>query len=54
MTTVHFEIYFEDLTDVAQHYLCKALKTTPEEENWETIPLVVIDRELKEEKKEEN
>ena len=45
-----FEIYYEDLTEAAQHYLCKALKTTPEKENWaDAFPLAVIERELKKE-----
>ena len=44
-----FEIHYEDLTEVAQHYLCKAFETTPKEENWNSFPLVVIERELEEE-----
>lgn len=40
-----FEIFYEDLTGVAQHYLCDTFKTTPEEENWDTLPLAIIERE---------
>ena len=43
-----FEIHYEDLTEVAQHYLCKAFETTPEEENWNSFPITVIERELEE------
>ena len=44
-----FEIYFSDLTEVAQEALLKAFKTALQEENWETMPLAVIERELEEE-----
>ena len=44
-----FEIYYEDLTEAAQHYLCKAFETTPEEEFRNPSPLAVIERELEEE-----
>lgn len=43
-----FEIHYEDLTEVAQHYLCKAFETTPKEENWDSSPLAVIEREEEE------
>ena len=43
-----FEIHYEDLTEVAQYYLCKAFKTTPEKENWNSFPITVIERELEE------
>jgi len=49
MKIIHFNIYFEDLTEVAQHYLCKKFKTTAEAENWDCIPLAIIDREIEEE-----
>lgn len=49
---IQFEIYFEDLTEIAQHYLCKTFKTTPEKENWENIPLAFVARELEAEEKE--
>ena len=47
-----FEIYYQDLTEEAQHYLDKTFKTIPEDENWDPIPLAVIEREL-EQKEEE-
>lgn len=42
-----FTLYFEDLEGDAQEELCKALKTTKEEENWDVIPLTIIEREEK-------
>ena len=44
-----FSIYYEDLTEVAQHYFCKAFKTTPEKEHISPLPLAVIERELEKE-----
>ena len=39
-----FEIYFNDLVEEAQDHLLKHFETTFEDENWETIPIVVIAR----------
>ncbi len=50
--TITYEIYYQDLTEVAQHYLCKQFKTSPEKENWDSIPLTVIEREVEEEEKD--
>ena len=44
---VAFEIFYSDLNETSQFYLCKAFKTTPEDENWEIQPLAVIEREMK-------
>lgn len=41
-----FTIYFEDLTEKAQHYLLEEFKTTSEEENWDVMPLITIEREM--------
>lgn len=43
-----FKLYYNDLTEVAQHYLCVHFKTTPEEENRDSNPLTIIERELEE------
>lgn len=43
--TKAFEIFYQDLTESAQHYLCKAFKTTPEEENWDVCPLAIVEKE---------
>ena len=45
---VFFEIYYQDFTEAAQHYLCKKFKTTPEKEKLNTFPLVILTRELEE------
>jgi len=39
-----FEIYLSDLSKEAQAQLCAIWNTTPEEENWDTMPLAVIER----------
>lgn len=44
-----FDIYYEDLNKEAQEALCKAFGTTPEEENWDMVPLASIQREEDEE-----
>ena len=41
-----FEILFDDLTKESQKRLCKEFKTSPEEENWEIIPIAYISREI--------
>lgn len=48
-----FEIYFDDLTKEAKNRLLEEFETTPEDENWETIPLATIDREEEDEAGEE-
>uniref|UniRef100_A0A6H1ZCZ4 Uncharacterized protein n=1 Tax=viral metagenome TaxID=1070528 RepID=A0A6H1ZCZ4_9ZZZZ len=40
-----FSIHFSDLTKDAQEELCEEFQTTPQEENWDIIPLATIDRE---------
>ena len=40
------EIYFEDLTPEAQEGLLRTLETDQGWENWETVPLAVIEREV--------
>lgn len=40
-----FEIYYKDLSPEAQHRLCKEWETTEEDENWDCIPLAIIERE---------
>jgi len=39
------EIYFEDLTREAQERLLGTFETDQDQENWETVPLSVIERE---------
>lgn len=40
-----FDIMFKDLTPKAQAELCKIFKTAPDEENWDSFPIAVIERE---------
>ena len=40
------EIYFRDLTPDAQDHLLKEFRTSEEDENWDTIPIAVIEREI--------
>ena len=42
-----FEIYFTDLNESAKKEICEVFDTSPEEENWETIPLSIFEREIK-------
>lgn len=49
-----FEIYFRDLNEDAQKRLLEELKTKEEDENWETIPLAIFEREEEEENTSEN
>lgn len=49
--TIQFTIYFEDLTKIAQHYLCKTFKTTPEEEHRSSFSLTTIEREQEQKEK---
>jgi len=39
------EIFFHNLTEECQEEILDAWGTTPEDENWEYIPLAIIDRE---------
>ena len=41
-----FEIFYDDLTVSAQVQLCNVFKTSPEKENWDNIPLTVIERKM--------
>jgi len=43
-----FEIYFRDLTPEAQANLLEEFNTTEENENWETIPIAIIERGIEE------
>ena len=40
-----FEIYFLDLTEEAQIDLLKTFNTNPMAENWDTMPIAIIERE---------
>ena len=40
-----FEIFYGDLTKEAQERLCEAFSTSEGEENWEVMPLSIIERE---------
>jgi hypothetical protein len=42
------EIYFDDLKPEAQEDLLMTWDTRKEYENWETVPLAVIEREVEE------
>ena len=46
--TEKVEIYFDDLKPEAQKHLLKAFKTTERQENWDTVPIAVIEREVDE------
>jgi hypothetical protein len=39
-----FEIYFGDLELDAQERLCEAFNTYEQDENWDAIPLAIIER----------
>ena len=40
------EIHFEDLTPEAQERLLRTFETDRDRENWETMPLAVLEREV--------
>ena len=40
------EIYFDDLKPEAQEHLLMTWDTTKDDENWDTVPLAVIEREV--------
>ena len=42
---VEFEIYFDDLRPDVQQRLSNKLDTSPEDENWDLVPLAVFARE---------
>jgi len=44
--TVTYEIYFKDLTSDAQKDLLEKFETNERDENWDLIPLAVIEREV--------
>jgi hypothetical protein len=39
-----FEIYFDDLTNEAKKDLLESFGTSSEEENWDLIPLAILER----------
>jgi len=41
-----FEIYYRDLNVTAKERLLQEFETSEEEENWEVMPLAVIEREM--------
>ena len=47
--TLIFNILFSDLNEIAQEQLCELFDTTPEEENWEFIPIAIFERTIEEE-----
>ena len=40
------EIYFDDLTPEAQSNLLEKFQTTLQDENWDDIPLAVLERDV--------
>ena len=42
------EIYFDDLKTEKQEHLLMTWDTTKDGENWDTVPLAVIEREVEE------
>jgi len=40
------EIYFDDLKPTVQEYLLMTWGTTKDDENWDSVPLAVIEREV--------
>ncbi len=42
---IEFEIYFDDLRPEAQRRLLDKLDTSPEDENWDVVPIAVFVRE---------
>jgi len=43
--TIEIEIYFNDLNPEAQQNILNKLKTTPEDENWDIVPIAIFSRE---------
>jgi len=48
-----FELFYDDLHSHAQHRLCSALHTTPEENNWDVFPIAIIESNTDENDEEE-
>jgi hypothetical protein len=46
--TKEVEIYFDDLKQEKQEYLLMTWDTSKDDENWDTVPLAVIEREVEE------
>ncbi len=46
--TKSVEIYFNDLKPEAQEYLLMTWDTSKDDENWDTVPLAVIEGEVEE------
>lgn len=42
------EIYFDDLKSEAQEHLLTTWNTSKNDENWDLVPLAVIEREMEE------
>jgi len=42
---ISFEIFYDDLNEEAQARLLETFETTVDAENWEIIPLAIVDRE---------
>lgn len=42
---LNFEIFYDDLNEEAQARLLETFETTVDAENWEIIPLAIVDRE---------
>jgi hypothetical protein len=40
------EIYFDDLTLDAQEYLLMTWQTSKKDENWDDVPLAVLERDV--------
>lgn len=41
---VEFEIYFHDLTIESQARLMGEFNTNPDDENWDIVPLAILNR----------
>jgi len=41
------EIYFDDLKSEKKEEICKILNTTEKDENWDLVPLAIIEREVR-------
>ena len=41
------EIYFDDLIPEAQSNLLEKFQTTTRDENWDVVPLAIIEREVR-------
>ncbi len=43
-----FEIFFDDLNEEAKERLTETFNTSIENENWDIVPIAVIEREIEE------